>query len=600
MKKIRFQGKIIISNILLISIVLIMLVGYFYYYMMDMVNKQMTQDFRAMTSKTLNQVNNLIYDMDETALLIAANPTIVSIFSRIEGHEDTNYFHVEPTVSKPIVRLLSSYNLKKNPHLRICLYNKSSDYLYTGISPIAYDAMMTYFHSDAFQELMTYFHIPEHFFMFTPPGEDTWVGDSPTYAAHIFSVIREIKDYTMNSEEWGYVEVQESKSALDHIFRSMGDDYMVGLLDKEGNMIYSHNLDNSLSLDSVLEALGKTNHKDTPYRIKTYMAYRAFLEEIPYQVVFIRDYSKISHSLLGFRTYIIIAFLVVITIVIFAERGIIKHLSRPLMRLYNSIKQVDIDHLQLEMVDMNHSDEISQLGEAFNMMLAHLEEAIEDRVHSQTNEHRAQIFALQSQINPHFMHNILAIISIEAQGYNEKIVNMCAKLSKMFIYASHMGNGYSSLEDEVAYAVNYLSLMKERYEDSFTFSVNMEEGLRTKQVPKLILQPLCENCFTHAFKEIEPLWQVHIRAYQEEDRWLLEVKDNGLGFRPEALDKIRDLEASYVYDRTQEHLRNIAIGGLCLQNIYIRLRLIYKEKMVFQISQGEWGTKVILGGEIGD
>lgn len=139
---------------------------------------------------------------------------------------------------------------------------------------------------------------------------------------------------------------------------------------------------------------------------------------------------------------------------------------------------------------------------------------------AKVNEIKSQFLALQSQMNPHFLHNMLAIIAMEAQSDSEsKIPSICQKLGEMLRYTSHMGNGYSTMEEEFRIAEDYLELMKIRYEDMFEYQIQMAEEIGEIHIPKLILQPICENSFQHGLKYVETPWKIFVKSWKEGNRW---------------------------------------------------------------------------------
>ncbi|MEG0617644.1 MAG: histidine kinase [Oscillospiraceae bacterium] len=220
---------------------------------------------------------------------------------------------------------------------------------------------------------------------------------------------------------------------------------------------------------------------------------------------------------------------------------------------------------------------------------------------SQTNELKSHLFALQSQMNPHFIYNILAIISMEAQAdKNDKIIKMCASLSGMMSFSASMGDGFCEMQSELLHAGHYMELMKQRYEEQFEYNIIADESCKMLRIPKLIIQPLCENCFKHAFKSKEGIWKINVSAYTEKGKWFVIVEDNGTGFSKQYLEQFAEMERTVTLQNVKEKVEELSIGGLCLPNIFIRLKLLYKEQFVCQIENTDKGSRVTLGGTIDD
>ena len=134
-------------------------------------------------------------------------------------------------------------------------------------------------------------------------------------------------------------------------------------------------------------------------------------------------------------------------------------------------------------------------------------------------EMRAYLRALQSQMNPHFLYNMLsAIVESGEEENSPRTVAMCMKLTEMMRYIADYNNDRVSFEAELQHARNYLDLMKERYEERFSYEIHADADALPILVPKLIVQPLAENCFKHGFSGCKPPWRIEIRAAPQERR----------------------------------------------------------------------------------
>ena len=107
---------------------------------------------------------------------------------------------------------------------------------------------------------------------------------------------------------------------------------------------------------------------------------------------------------------------------------------------------------------------------------------------------QAQLNALQVQINPHFVYNTLNIISAKGmESGSEEISDLCDQFAQMLRYANDLRSRDASLGDELQNARRYLTLVKARYEDLLTFTIEAPEEALPMRIPKLTIQPLLEN-----------------------------------------------------------------------------------------------------------
>ena len=282
------------------------------------------------------------------------------------------------------------------------------------------------------------------------------------------------------------------------------------------------------------------------------------------------------------------------------ERILVRHLSKPLIDLNHSLKSVTVDNLHVDIAEEDSEDIVIRLEDSFNSMLKQLNDSINKQAMAKMNEVKSQFFALQSQMNPHFLHNILAIISMESQlGRNDKIPDICRRLGKILRYNAEMGDGHSTIGVECEDASDYMELMKIRYEDAFEYYVHVDPGAENIVIPKLIIQPLCENCFQHGLKYVDHVWKIEVRAWIDEGKWFVSVRDNGNGFSDEFLQEFEKNKITWYEGDVRDVLENLSIGGLCIPNIYTRMKIDYGEEFCFRIFNDN-GAVIILGGGIDD
>lgn len=577
----KYQTKFFLYHTVIMMLIILGLVGYFYRIVVGEMKEKEEQDFRIISEKTATQLDILFYDMDRAALQIAANPDIVRVFQSLPAQPDENYFTSHPITTGEVKKLLESYNFKNDGHSRICLYNRHNDWVCTSNRAVTEKGVRQFFYGKAFGDVQDYFQEADRFVFYREPGTDV-LASGEAQRTDYLAVVREIKDYYSNSSRCGYVEVQESTEKLDGILADFGPGIQAEILNQEGQSIYRAAGD--MDLDG----------KDI-YRMEVP------LENAPYTVKLYKNPIEFNHAMNQFYVVLAATVGIIMLAAVMLEQILVKHLSKPLVNLNLSLKSITMDNLHVAIADEDSADIVLRLEDSFNSMLKKLNDSMQNQITAKTNEVKSHFFALQSQMNPHFLHNMLAIISMESQmDGNEKVPDICRKLGEILRYNTQMGDGFSTIEKECAIAEDYMLLMKVRYEDLFEFQIQAEEDAGYICIPKLIVQPLCENCFQHGLKNVNPVWKISIHAWTEDDKWYITVKDNGSGFTDEFLERFRRQKEDLDRSDVTAILENIAIGGLCLPNIYTRMKIIYGESFVFQLYNREKGAVVLLGGEIND
>ena len=392
--------------------------------------------------------------------------------------------------------------------------------------------------------------------------------------------------------------MQENVKWLNDVINSINEDTYVTLFYGD-NMIYSNSTyEKELhQIDVDFRELKNSMEQEIPVEHSKYVAYTRGLDNAPYQVLFVKEKGPELTFFNQYNVIILMGFILCIAVV--TEMLIVRRLSKPLEQLNESVKKMSLDNPHLEVEQWKNKDEFVRIQHAFNAMIERMKSALEREYASETNALKAQLFALQSQMNPHFLYNILAIISIESQiDGNDKIANMCSRLRRMLVYGSHMGNGFSKIEEELEYALDYIKLMKVRYEDAFQYTVESDEQLYHTKIPKYIIQPICENCFKHSFKKIEPVWKIRIVIREKDGKWIIEIHDNGIGFSEEYLEQFTERVKAFSMSQMKNNLEEGTVEGMGIWNIYMRMVICYKNDFIFQLSNDKEGAVVMIGGTL--
>lgn len=186
--------------------------------------------------------------------------------------------------------------------------------------------------------------------------------------------------------------------------------------------------------------------------------------------------------------------------------------------------------------------------------------------------YEANLTALRSQINPHFLFNTLNTISSLIHDSPDLAEEAVEKLAFIFRYTlRHSSQNLVSMEDELSLVSTYLEIEKIRFGDRLKVQIEMEPEVREKQLPAFVVQTLVENCIKHGIAKIIQKGIVSIDAYKEEGYMICEVYDNGPGIDEERINK-----------------------GTGLNNILTRLEKTYGEKDLLNFENTGSGTLVRL------
>ena len=275
-------------------------------------------------------------------------------------------------------------------------------------------------------------------------------------------------------------------------------------------------------------------------------------------------------------------------------------LTKPLRQLRTVMTNTKLDNLSSQVLIDTPNDEIEALSVSYQELLERLKKAIVKEKQLVTLSLQAQFDSLQAQVNPHFMYNVLNIISARgiANG-DDSIYEMCGSLAAMLRYSTSNLSRMATIAEDVEYLNQYFYLLKVRYEHKLEYSVQIAPEIQGQLIPKVTLQQIVENSINHGFQNSAGKMRVEISGWQEGEYWYVRIHDNGQGFEE---DTLRHLEEKMEQTRNKilENKDNmqLEIGGLGLINTYARCLLLYNGDIIFDLRNTADGAEVTIGGYI--
>jgi two-component system sensor histidine kinase YesM len=274
---------------------------------------------------------------------------------------------------------------------------------------------------------------------------------------------------------------------------------------------------------------------------------------------------------------------------IFAAWLISASIYRPIKKLHDVTTTIAKNDLQV-LVNSENVDEITELGNNFNIMIGKIRELLNAKVKEQENLKKAELKALQAQINPHFLYNTLdTIVWMAEANKTDQVIEIVRALSSFFRIALSKGKDWISIRQEIEHVRSYLAIQKMRYRDILDYKFEVDEDLLDGTILKLTLQPLVENALYHGIKNKRNGGTIVVRAQRVGENLVrLEVQDDGVGFTPYKLTQIRAM-LNDEYDEI-----SLKEGGFGLENVNKRIKLYYgKQYGLYVQSEYLMGTQVI-------
>lgn len=433
-------------------------------------------------------------------------------------------------------------------------------------------------------------------FVILPPHPDPW---PLAGGGMVFSVLRRIQ----GNANMGYLEVQMEASLLDDIFGLPDQPGLSSLVvNAGGEILYSPGaadrdtelvqrvlaqlpVDDGADSTRVLSAEGEL-------MVCSYSAYTG------YYVVLIQPESAITGSM-GSITVLLVAIALAVTAISLVFISVTaRRLTGPIRQLRDQINRADLENLDTDLLLPTGNDEIESLQMAYTSLLERLQDAIEREARLSSLQILAHFDSLQAQVNPHFLYNVLNVVSHRGVLHeDETICNICDSLAAMLRYSTDTNHRYATIRQEIDYLNSYLYLLHTRYLDQLECVIEVDPAIEGQSLPKIVLQQIVENSVNHGFQNSTGRMRVLLEGFCRGDRWYIRITDNGQGFAPDILENLRAEMARQRETALRPHSPDgMEIGGMGLLNTYLRLLLVFRETLHFTIdNNGDGGAVVEIG-----
>lgn len=397
------------------------------------------------------------------------------------------------------------------------------------------------------------------------------------------------------SDITSYLEdVQSNDSSITVIIDDKGEE----IVSSPNSVIKALKNDHSL-MNKILES--PSGNSKVKYDGKRYLVTYESTKIAPWKIINIKSESVLIDKLDKFQLFSFILTLLSIGFCFIFSWLISKTMVKPLVKLESVMESATNRDFSIRF-NYEYNNEIGKLGHSFNYMVDEIGKLVKELETSvnqlkeekekvrieQLLKRRAELKALQAQINPHFLYNTLDSINWKAneiQAY--EISKMTTALATLFRTGLSRGHELIPLKDEILHISSYLTIQKMRYGDKFDYSIFVEDDLLELFVVKLILQPLIENAIYHGIKQKEGIGLIEIIISKVEQEIHIQVTDDGMGIHPLKLQLInKRLRDNVVVDK----------DGYGIYNVNERIHLYFGMHygLTIQSEQGKGTTALLI------
>lgn len=335
-------------------------------------------------------------------------------------------------------------------------------------------------------------------------------------------------------------------------------------------------------------------NQETPY-----LVVYTYLEQLDSYLVNVISLEEVYKDIKQTRSIVILVGGLIISVLSIITFFIISFILKRLKQLVYSMKKVEEGDLDIQ-IEVKGTREVEELAYQFQRMMVKINGLIADGVNKKTATKVAELHALKTQIDSHFLYNTLENIKMMAE-IDEKyeISDAITSLGGMMRYNLKWSNEYVPLRDEITHISHFVALLNLRYEDKINLTIDIPPDLLRKEILKMMLQPLIENASKYGLSpdQLVNQGEIKITGIELDQQMMVEIIDNGMGISQERLKIVREMiqldhDEFLEMNETASDYNGHGVG---LRNVYQRLHLHYGDQsdLTIESKVGEY-TKVTL------
>lgn len=562
LNNVRLRNKMLILYILSVFLPIVLTNVIFYHVTTGNVKNQRMKDI----SRAVEQINNEFRSEVEDAVTISSvfyTDYNLNQILETDYKEPADYIEAYDTYFR---RILNSYTPVYTSIQSIKIYVENPTMLHSGgVGYLSDEVKQT----DWFRLLKKRNNAYPIFIR--TQQEDLYLKNEENVIRDTFSIIREMNYFESKNNWQKFLKIDLKTSTIDQVFQNQNLQGNIYLVNDKGQIEYT----TDPAVDWRRETVAYDSLEFPPDAISFHAenAYVSYLEN--WRIIGTVSEEEVLKDVRQSREFVIVLACLNIVIPTLIILWISRSLHERLVRILRHMKKVKNQHFDT-IKEGEFLDEIGQLTSEFNRMTIQVKSLIDDvyiadiQTKSLELERRkAQLNALQSQINPHFLFNALETIRMRSLIKDEtETAKIIHNMAKIFRTSLTWGKDRVMVSEEVEFIVCFLEIQKYRFEDRMNYRIHIDPSARDCMVPKMMFLPFVENASIHGIEPLRHGGKIEVRVEREADKIIFSISDNGIGMDEE---KVKQF---YGYLESDEELGE-RIG---VQNVIYRLKLIYGDR----------------------
>ena len=402
------------------------------------------------------------------------------------------------------------------------------------------------------------------------------------------SLFKTVKNPDNFAEDIGYLKLNFNKTLIEDIINKINSlpNTISYIINSEGIIICSsENTDDIKFITDLdkIQSYSTNNFITISHNSEKLYIKSSSINKTDWYLVTILPESSVIAKINSQRIYLFLILIVCggtsIALAFYFVNSINKRLSKVISGMH-CVQSGNLNHY----IDNNSNDELGELIDSYNYMIGKMSILIEEQYKLGKSVKNAELKALQSQINPHFLYNTLDMINwMSYKKMNKEISVAVNTLAKFYKLSLNKGKDLVSIKDELQHSNLYVDIQNMRYNNRISLRINVDEQISKYLIPKITLQPILENAINHGILgkgEVNGL--ISILGYSTNSDIVLIIADDGIGMKEDKLNLL-----------LSNNLSSEKGSGYGLKNINKRIKLLYGENygLSFESNYGH-GTQV--------
>ncbi len=579
-RKLNLIQKFLLTYCILILVPLTALFGYSYAKMSNIIESNLLNSTEKAFEQSVDFITYKLYRIFDISNTLAIDENIVTILR----NDPDNYLLSDQISHLSYLRLfLSSYE-DESEVSNVSLY-VNDNFIYKNDNKNIFSMNIL----DG-TKAINLINSTNARFIWGPSSYFTTYNPLPSDTLSLFKTIKSPDNF---AENIGYLKLTFKKSLISDIINKINSvpNTVSYIINSEGIIICSseeknQNIEYITDINQIQD-FANINNKFSTTKVNNSKIYvkSSLIDKTDWYLVTLLPESSIIAAINSQRIYLFIIVVICGGTSIALAFYFIKYINKRLNKVVKGMRCVqsgDFSHY----IDHNDNDELGELIDSYNYMIGKMSILIDEQYKLGKSVKNAELKALQSQINPHFLYNTLDMINwMSYKKMNSEISHAVKNLAKFYKLSLNKGKDLVPIKDELQHATLFVNIKNMRYNNRISLKFNVDEAINDYLIPKITLQPIIENSINYGILgKGEGTGTISILGYSINSDVILTISDDGIGMTEDKLKELID-----------NKLTSSKGSGYGLKNINKRIKLLYGDNYGLSFkSVYNYGTTVII------